>query len=456
MDDHSKNSSTRLPLWYNPLMRNRRRLLLALLLAWLLPALACNLPSRARMALPVTNTPGSLTLATEPAAATPTPNVQLQAPLATALVQAHPLFPDSEIVNSPAALGFDVAEFIASAGGYLYSYSETVESETLSGAQIVKRIADETSTNPRLLLGLLEYRSGWVFGQPKPGSELVYPLGFENPAFQGLNRELRLAVRYLSQGYYAARAGQLGQIVFPDGVSISLPADANPAMAALYSLYARLLPFVDWQAAILGPDGFIATYSAQFGDPWQRAVEPLLPANLAQPQLELPVPAGEKWSLTGGPHIDWGVGSPLGAIDLAPISGTGCKPAPQQAVAAAGGVVVRSARGALALDLDGDGNEQTGWVLVYMHLANRVAVGTRVEADEPLGNPSCEGGVATGAHVHLARKYNGEWLGLDIIPYVLSGWQVEAGEKPYLGRLVRGGQVVTASSSGMRGSTVFR
>ncbi|TLN15054.1 hypothetical protein FDZ74_08640 [bacterium] len=146
----------------------------------------------------------------------------------------------------------------------------------------------------------------------------------------------------------------------------------------------------------------------------------------------------------------------MGAIDLAPISGTGCKPAPQQAVAVAPGVVVRSTRGVLALDLDGDGNEQTGWVLIYMHLANRVPVGSRVEKDEPLGNPSCEGGNASGAHVHLARKYNGEWLGLDRIPFVLSGWLVEAGEKPYQGRLVRGDQVATASPSGMRGSSVFR
>jgi hypothetical protein len=58
--------------------------------------------------------------------------------------------------------------------------------------------------------------------------------------------------------------------------------------------------------------------------------------------------------------------------------------------------------------------------------------------------------------VHLARKYNGEWLGLELIPYVLSGWQVEAGDKPYKGRLVRGNQVVTASSSGMSGSSVSR
>ena len=435
-------------------MHHRRLPIFALLLALTLPALACNLPSRARMQ--PTGTPGSLALATELAAPTATPNVELLPPMATALAQERPLIPDSEIVYSPAALGFDVSAFIDSAGGYLRGYSETVDKETLNGAQIVQRVAEETSTNPRLLLGLLEYTSGWVFGQPAPGSDPAYPIGFENPSYRGLDRELRLAVRYLSQGYYAARAGQLGQIVFPDGVAIDLPARSNPGMAALYSLFARLMPFIDWQNAILGSDGFIEFYSAHFGDPWERAAEPLLPDGLEQPALDLPIPPGQTWAYTGGPHIAWGVGSPLGAIDLAPISGTGCKPAPQQAVAAAPGVVVRSTRGALALDLDGDGNEQTGWVLVYMHLANRAPVGARVEAGEPLGNPSCEGGAATGAHVHLARKYNGEWLGLDRVPFVLSGWVVEAGDKPYKGRLVRGSQVVTANSNGMSGSSVSR
>ncbi len=435
-------------------MRKHRRSILTLLLVWLLPALACNLPSRARML--ANATPAGLEIVTPAAASTASPDVALISPLGTELAQQGAIFPDSEVVNSPAALGFDVASFVDSAGGYLSTYTETVDKETLSGAQIVQRIAAETSINPRLLLGLLEFRSGWVFGQPREGSEADYPLGFENPAFQGLDKELRLVARYLSQGYYAARAGQLGQLVFADGVTVDLPANANPGTAGLYALFSRLLPFVDWQAAITAPDGFLSFYTARFGDPWQRAVEPLLPSDLTQPRLDLPFAAGETWAFTGGPHIDWGVGSPLGAIDLAPIAGTGCNPAPQAARAAAAGVVVRSERGALALDLDGDGNEQTGWVLVYLHLANRAPVGTRVEAGDILGNPSCEGGNASGAHVHLARKYNGEWLGLERIPFVLSGWQVLAGEKPYLGSLVRGDQTATASPSGMQGSSVFR
>jgi hypothetical protein len=52
-----------------------------------------------------------------------------------------------------------------------------------------------------------------------------------------------------------------------------------------------------------------------------------------------------------------------------------------------------------------------------------IAEGTLVEQGDALGHPSCEGGRSTGKHVHLARKYNGEWIAADgPIPFVLSGW----------------------------------
>ena len=110
-------------------------------------------------------------------------------------------------------------------------------------------------------------------------------------------------------------------------------------------------------------------------------------------------------------------------------------------------------------DLDGDGLEQTGWVLVYMHIAeqDRVAVGTWVEVDAPLGHPSCEGGAATGTHVHLARKYNGEWVAANgPLSLVLSGWTAHAGERRYEGTLEKDGQVVTAHPDGGYGSTIVR
>jgi hypothetical protein len=86
-----------------------------------------------------------------------------------------------------------------------------------------------------------------------------------------------------------------------------------------------------------------------------------------------------------------------------------------------------------------------------------VAEGALLEQDQLIGHPSCEGGRATGTHVHMARKYNGEWLSADgPVPFVLSGWRVQAGERIYAGGLVNGEQSVTADPIGRAGSTIRR
>jgi LasA protease len=164
------------------------------------------------------------------------------------------------------------------------------------------------------------------------------------------------------------------------------------------------------------------------------------------------------WSLTSGPHISWRTGTPRGALDFAPITGEPrCAVSTAWVTASASGLVVRTGRGMVVLDLDGDGMEQTGWVLVYMHIAeqDRVSSGTWVETNTPLGHPSCEGGQATGTHVHLARKYNGEWLAADgPLPVVLSGWIAHTGELSYEGTLEKDGRVVSAHPDGSSGSTI--
>jgi hypothetical protein len=122
-------------------------------------------------------------------------------------------------------------------------------------------------------------------------------------------------------------------------------------------------------------------------------------------------------------------------------------------------VIVRAAHNVVALDLDGDGNEGTGWVLVYVHLATSELIqdGSVVSLDDPLGHPSCERGKSTGKHVHLARKYNGEWLSAGSpVPFILSGWQVVVGERNYQGDLVKGAQVISANPSGARQSVIQR
>ena len=36
-----------------------------------------------------------------------------------------------------------------------------------------------------------------------------------------------------------------------------------------------------------------------------------------------------------------------------------------------------------------------------------------VNPGDNIGRPSCEGGFSNGTHLHLARRYNGEWIPTD-------------------------------------------
>jgi hypothetical protein len=99
------------------------------------------------------------------------------------------------------------------------------------------------------------------------------------------------------------------------------------------------------------------------------------------------------------------------------------------------------------LDLDGDGDERTGWVVFYLHVGSvgRVTVGTTLKTGDPIGYPSCEGGIATGTHLHIARKYNGEWMLADgILAFNLEGWVAHNGVTEYQGTLTRNAKTITA------------
>jgi hypothetical protein len=65
--------------------------------------------------------------------------------------------------------------------------------------------------------------------------------------------------------------------------------------------------------------------------------------------------------------------------------------------------------------------------------------------------------VATGTHVHVARKYNGEWIAADgPMPFVLSGWEAHAGDAAYQGTLTRGDATVYASVFGIGNANITR
>jgi LysM repeat protein len=72
------------------------------------------------------------------------------------------LIPDSELVYSPSTIAFDISEFAQYYNGYLNGYSEVVDGQSTPGWQIVQRVSQEYSVNPRILLALLEHQSHWI------------------------------------------------------------------------------------------------------------------------------------------------------------------------------------------------------------------------------------------------------------------------------------------------------
>jgi LasA protease len=369
------------------------------------------------------------------------------------------LIPDSEFVFSPHAVDFDVAAFAAQQGGFLNDYHEYVAQRWRSGPEVLAMAARDNSVNPRLLLALLEYKSHWVTQPQRPsGNAFDYPLGNVDPQYRGLYQQLSWVSNEMGKGYFDWRSGKLTDLVFGDLTHIRLAPDLNAGSVALQFFFSETLGPRDWAAA-MAPDGFIATYRSFFGDPWQY-MHPLFEPGVQQPPMILPFLPGHIWSFTGGPHGAWERDSAWAALDFAPsTSVAGCAVSDDWAVASAPGLVVRSGNGVVVLDLDGDGREQTGWDLIYLHIADegRVAQGTFVETGDLIGHPSCQGGIATGTHLHLVRKYNGEWILADgPLPFDLSGWVAHAGILPYQGELTKGDQAVLACPCASRQTLISR
>lgn len=357
------------------------------------------------------------------------------------------ILPDSELVFGPSTTTFKMGAFVENQPGFLKNYHEDRNGEAYSGTELIEKIARDFSVNPRLLLAVLEYQSGWLTNPSPPAETRKYPLGYSNPQITGLYHQIGWAANMLNYGYYLWKAGGVKGWVLADQTYVLVPESINAGTAGVQYLFSLLYGKDEWVKAV-SSQGLYATYTRLFGSPQELAFEPLIPAGLTQPEMVLPFAPGSIWYFTGGPHPAFGTGSAWGALDFAPPGEAyGCYTSPEWVTAMADGLIVRSGDGAVVQDLDGDGYEQTGWTILYFHIASsgRVQEGRFLKAGDDIGHPSCEGGVSNGTHLHIARRYNGEWISADgTIPFVLSGW-VSAGDSiPYEGRLIKGEQVVTA------------
>jgi LysM repeat protein len=379
------------------------------------------------------------------------------------------IIPDSRLVRAPNSANFDIAAFIAQQPGYIRNALDQVEIHIANGAalpktenaaQIINRVALEYSVDPRLLLAILEFRAGWL-SNPVPREDLlVRPLVSEEtaPTVAGLYKQLSWAANELNRGYYVWKYHGMSILSFVDGTRLVFnPALNGGTIAVQYFLSLDAKPYNIWLNEV-SPSGIYATYGRYFADPFMDSIEPLVPNNIQQPPLLLPFEAGIEWRYTGGPHGGWGSGSAWGALDFAPSQGrpadTFCYIANEWVTAVAPGTIARNGEGVLVLDLDGDSDESTGWTINYLHLSidDTIQTGLRVNAGDRLGRPSCEGGFSNATHLHISRRFNGEWLPADcqdciytVPSFEMGGWRIVGIENQYYqGFMVKDGQEIQA------------
>lgn len=370
------------------------------------------------------------------------------------------ILPDTRLVRSYDAQSFDVQGYVHRQPGILRKMSGAVVSRqangstvniALSASETVQRVSLDFSVDPRVLLAFLEYRAGLLSNLDVEGEQLRYPLfspkasgGIDRP---GLYAQLIWLADQLNYGYYGKKYRGDAIVDFVDGSRLLYHHDLNAGTAAIQHVFARMTSGESW-AHDVGDGGFHLVYRALFGEPFADYEQEDASA-LRQPKLSLPFRPGEVWRFTGGYHGGWGNGSAWASVDFAPPKEAGpvpyCYTSSFPVTAVARGVIARLSEGAVILDLDLDGNEGSGWTILYLHTSHAESLekGQIVEAGEVLGYPSCEGGYSTATHLHIARRYNGEWIPADcancpssltIPPFTMSDWQVVGlRNQPYQG-----------------------
>lgn len=355
---------------------------------------------------------------------------------------------DARLVRTKLGSEFDILAFLASQSGFIRQATDNVKTRLDDGSEleailtadrVIARVSLEYSVDPRILLAILDYRANWLTNstisdnlQSHPIISAEQSLGFDR---RGLYKQLSWLANEVNRGYYNWKYGDNRILEFSDGTRIFYESSLNAGTASLQYVLSIGNTVDQWKFDI-SDGGFLTTYQKYFGDPFVDDFT-IIPELLLQPTLNLPFKQGDIWRFTGGFHGGWGSGSGWAALDFAPPDDRQdgdpfCYVSEYPITAVASGIISRTNNGALVLDLDNDGNEATGWSILYLHMqvSPAIAVGQVVQAGDTLGNASCHGGFSTATHLHIARRYNGEWIPADCIncvnsppPFVMSNWE---------------------------------
>jgi len=373
------------------------------------------------------------------------------------------ILPDSRVVFGPRLSTFRTQQFLDGFPGILRDLHETVEGNSMAASDMINLVAHYYSLNPKLILALIEFRSGLVSEAEPPREAMDFALGHFDAHDKGFLAQLTWAAQTIVEGYYGYKTGVSGSFTLTDGTLIDDRELVNAGSYAIRRLLAMDLPPEQWQSAVSRDNAsFYATYVKLFGDPFAEAMAQGPEVRIeSQPMLHLPWNIGDTWYYTAGPHRNdgctnwengicqdnWGI---LSSVDFAPTGDYGkCDGnsdlyVPGQWVLAAGdGVVTFAANSLVEIDHDGDGDPGTGWATSYFHLYDdsiQVPWGASVSSGAALGNPSCQapGGQATAPHLHFSVRRDGEFV--DIGGLVISGWTVHDGPHQYQGSMTKPGE----------------
>ena len=355
------------------------------------------------------------------------------------------LMPDSEVVYGPSTVDFDIEKYINEQDGYLATYQEFVDGKRLAGPEIVEKVAVQYSVGPRLLLAILEYYGEWVTNPSPTAYQLRAPLGPYNPRGGSLYRALAFTANRINAGYYGYKRDGFWIFYLPDGSKAISAEGLNAGTVGVQNIMAIHSTWDEWQQELRG-EGMLNTYEQLFGDPFEHDAGPIVPIDLTQPPMSLPWRSGQGFYFTSGPHSGFVDGSAWAAIDFGPPDVlAACFYSNEPNTAVADGEIVSVHQGEVYLDTDGDGNIQTGWVLLYLHVAldtdTPLQLGQQVKQGDVIGYASCEAGLSNSSHLHLARRYNGEWMAAGgPVPMNLGGWVVQPNLVSYEGIMIKGNE----------------
>ncbi len=354
------------------------------------------------------------------------------------------LIADGQFVWGPNVGDFQVPAFLAS-----------IDSPFLPYAQDVEAAAAITSVNPKILLTVLEVRFGYLTNGADGDPELVRQR-IERTAYD-------LAIPFYDHMYtWGARRFKRPlqdkgppAIVLNGSQQMVIQTTTSSASYALAAALAADQDLVGWQAALspLNGGGFSQTFAALFPE-----TDLLDSSNSLEPDtpppadfFQFPFPLGAEWQFNG-PH-SWCGGDSCyqqppdrSSMDFSTTWPKG-EPYPEHySVAAAEGTgnvrTPYSGRPPCWVEVDHGG----GWKTSYYHLRNVPDPGDqgqvlRNQRVGSIGEETCNGGFASGAHVHFTLWYNGAYYDLDGIQ--LSGWTVHSGPSPYnSGYLERDGVIL--------------